>query len=236
MANNGWLDLEKNTVCGEPSSLDARAGFRIANGPWPISPAGMLVCMICLMVAAPFATNAALGQNAATTKSALRTSDETAEALLSAMKAQDYSAAFDMFDTTMRAAVSEEKLGAVWKVQLDQFGPLASWAITQRSQAQGLDIRIAGLKFAHGELQATIAIDPQKQDVSGFVIRPMPKPTKPAPPAPYVDPSKFRAVDLSIGTAPYVLGGTLTLPTLLDPVPGVILVHGSGPQDRDEPR
>lgn len=206
----------------------------MANGRGPISPAGILVCMICLMVPAPFATKAALGENAGMTKSALSTSDETAEALLSAMKARNYVAAFEMFDATMRDAISEERLGTVWKTQTDVLGPLVSWAITQRTQAQGRDIRIATLKFANGELQATVAINPQKQDVGGFVIRPMPKPTKPAPPAAYVDPSKFRAVELPVGEAPCVLGGTLTLPTVLDPVPGIVLVHGSGPNDRDE--
>src|SRR5439155_1698817 len=57
---------------------------------------------------------------------------------------------------------------------------------------------------------------------------------KPAPPALYVHPSDFRAVDVSVGTAPFVLGGTLTVPVGLGPFPGVVLLHGSGPQDRDE--
>ena len=158
-------------------------------------------------------------------------SDETAEALLSAMKAQNYSAAFEMFDPTMKAAVSEEKLKAGWDAQLAAFGPLRSWTTPQRIQFQGRDVRVSILKFERGELQSTITIDPQKQIVLGFFLKPV---APPAPPAPYVDKSKFHPVDMSVGTAPFILGGTLTLPTVLDPVPGVILVHGSGPQDRDE--
>jgi dienelactone hydrolase len=41
-------------------------------------------------------------------------------------------------------------------------------------------------------------------------------------------------VQVSVGTAPYVLGASLTEPLGLGPFPGVVLVHGSGPQDRDE--
>lgn len=160
-------------------------------------------------------------------------SDRTAAALLTAMKAQNYAAAFEMFDATMKDAVSEEKLRAVWSAQVGTFGPLVSWTITQRSQAQGKDIRIALLKFDHGALQATVAVEPGTQSVVGFLLKPAPS-TKAAPPAPYVDPSKFRSVDVSIGSAPFVLGGTLTVPMSLGRSPGVVLVHGSGPQDRDE--
>jgi dipeptidyl aminopeptidase/acylaminoacyl peptidase len=39
---------------------------------------------------------------------------------------------------------------------------------------------------------------------------------------------------MAVGSEPFILGGTLTVPSMLDPVPAVVLVHGSGPQDRDE--
>ncbi|HXL14555.1 MAG TPA: DUF3887 domain-containing protein, partial [Methylomirabilota bacterium] len=150
------------------------------------------------------------------------------------MKTQNYSAAFEMFDSNMRAAVSEEKLRAVWSAQLGTLGPLVSWTITQRTQAQGLDVRIALLRFDHGELLATVAVNPGRQEVAGFLIKPAPSSAKPAPPAPYVHPSDFRSAEISVGSAPFVLGGTLTVPVGLGPFPGVVLVHGSGPQDRDE--
>jgi dienelactone hydrolase len=37
-----------------------------------------------------------------------------------------------------------------------------------------------------------------------------------------------------VGEPPWTLGATLTLPAGEGPFPGVVLVHGSGPQDRDE--
>lgn len=160
-------------------------------------------------------------------------SDERADALLNNMKAKNYAAAFEMFDPTMQAAVSEEKLKAVWETQLAPLGALRSWTIVQRAEAQGKDLRVALLSFEHGELQAMIAVDPQSQLISGFRLQAAPA-SAPTSPAPYVDAGKFRAVDMSVGSAPFVLGGTLTVPSVLDLVPAVVLVHGSGPLDRDE--
>lgn len=40
--------------------------------------------------------------------------------------------------------------------------------------------------------------------------------------------------EVTVGAEPWLLPGTLTLPTAEGPLPGVVLVHGSGPHDRDE--
>ena len=51
----------------------------------------------------------------------------------------------------------------------------------------------------------------------------------------YIDPEAFeeRAIVLNEGTD-WELPGTLTLPVGKGPFPAVVLVHGSGPNDRDE--
>lgn len=45
---------------------------------------------------------------------------------------------------------------------------------------------------------------------------------------------RFIEEECSIGTAPWQLPGTLTLPRGAGPFPVIVLVHGSGPNDRDE--
>src|SRR5262249_49608558 len=134
----------------------------------------------------------------------------------------------------MQGAVSQEKLRAVWSSQVGNFGPLVSWSIVQRTTSQGRDVRIARLKFDHGELQAMVAVNPDTHTVGGFLLKPAPSSEPPAPGPPYINPSRFHSEEISIGAAPWTLGATLTVPTDLGPVPAAILVHGSGPQDRDE--
>ncbi len=52
--------------------------------------------------------------------------------------------------------------------------------------------------------------------------------------APYSKPDTFHEREATIGVDPWKLGGTLTVPNGKGPFPAVILVHGPGPNDRDE--
>ncbi|MGH9810826.1 MAG: alpha/beta hydrolase family protein, partial [Terriglobia bacterium] len=50
----------------------------------------------------------------------------------------------------------------------------------------------------------------------------------------YVKADAFREVEVTLNPGEWELPGTLTLPKGDGPFPAVVLVHGSGPQDRDE--
>jgi len=50
----------------------------------------------------------------------------------------------------------------------------------------------------------------------------------------YSKPDSFKERAVSVGDDPYKLPGTLTVPNGTGPFPAVVLVHGTGPNDRDE--
>jgi hypothetical protein len=68
--------------------------------------------------------------------------------------------------------------------------------------------------------------------IQGTWMRPPEPPTWQAPP--YVRPNGFVSSDVTVGSDEWKLPGTLTIPTGAGPFPAVVLVHGSGPNDRDE--
>lgn len=53
------------------------------------------------------------------------------------------------------------------------------------------------------------------------------------PSAPYAEPSQYTEQEVTIVTGRWELGGTLLMPISTDPVPAVVIVHGSGSSDRD---
>lgn len=55
----------------------------------------------------------------------------------------------------------------------------------------------------------------------------------PSPP-PYADRATFAEQEVVVGSGEWALPGTLSLPNGAGPFPAVVLVHGSGPADRDE--
>lgn len=158
-------------------------------------------------------------------------SDATVESFLTALKGRDFARAAASFDDTLKRALPQAQLSAVWDSQVGKLGALESWAIVQRAQADGRDVRLVLLTFAQGELQALIAVDPATQALAGLFFKPV---AKAAGPAPYVTPEAFRSEEVEVGSAPYLLKGTFTIPVGDGPFPAVVLVHGSGPNDRDE--
>jgi hypothetical protein len=50
----------------------------------------------------------------------------------------------------------------------------------------------------------------------------------------YSKPDSFREREVTVGEGQWKLPGTLTVPAGQGPFPGIVLVHGSGPNDRDE--
>jgi hypothetical protein len=83
------------------------------------------------------------------------------------------------------------------------------------------------LNFEHGGLLARVVFMPDHR-IAGLAFQQVwiaPE---------YAHPSSFVERELEVGAPGWQLPATLTLPRSDTPVPGVVLVHGSGPHDRDE--
>lgn len=144
----------------------------------------------------------------------------------------DYAGAEAMFDSTMKAAVPKSALKDIWDASVKRYGSFKRLGTTRAEKVAGFDSFLIGLEFAKGAFDMRIVID-SKNTVAGMQFVPIASTVVYKAPA-YVKVSSFKETNVMIGKGAWALHGTLTLPAGKGPFPAVVLVHGSGPNDRDE--
>ncbi len=186
------------------------------------------------LLAASFALLGALLGNAFAQQP---TPEAVASTLLDHMDAGRYAEAEAMFTPDMAAAVPAAKLEAVWASIPAQAGaPKGRGEAKVESQA-GATLVTVPLHYEKGELVAKIAVAADGK-VSGFLVQPAGAAA--APPVPEVPAdAPYTERDFSVGEGERALPGTLAMPRgegqdSERKAPAVVLVHGSGPQDRNE--
>lgn len=160
------------------------------------------------------------------------TADRRCDEVMSDLRDGLFEPATEHFDSTVKAALTPQQLGAVWQGLTAANGKLVSWGITRRSSLSGQDVVFAPLKFEHSsDLALVLAVNSQTGEISGIHFVPDPPATSP----PYAATNSFHSIDIPVGAAPYLLPGLLTIPANgRGPWPAVVLLGGSGPGDMDE--
>lgn len=187
--------------------------------------AGLWVAIATIVIA--FLFNSAL---------ASQTADLRCNELMIALSSGNYGAATAHFDTAMKAGVSAEKLGSAWQQLVAANGKLLHWDLTLRVTKNGEDVVVVPLKFEkNSDLAAVIAVNQKTGEISGLHFGDVPPSARPATSPPYAAADKFYSLDVHVGSAPWELPGILTIPTNgKGPWPAVVMLGGSGPNDKDE--
>lgn len=141
-----------------------------------------------------------------------------------------------MMDGKMQAAISTEMLGGTYKQLEMQFGALQAVGEWQQAEEDGHILCYRDLQFEKMSLRFQMAFDGEGR-IAGLFVRPAPAPVKKAAPVASTS-AKWVERDTAVTCGTFQLPATLTLPREAVEkgrrVPCLVLVHGSGPQDRDE--
>jgi dienelactone hydrolase len=172
-------------------------------------------------------------------------------AFVDALAGGEFAAAEAMEDDTMRSAAPAAALAQLWAGIVAQFGGFRGILDVTTAAVPPYENATVTAAFADATVPLIVTVDREGR-IAGFHLGeagpPAPADGSPSesvgPPASagasaaadadYVDPSAFTESEIRVGAAPWELPGTLSMPEGEGPFPAVVLLAGSGPQDRDE--
>ncbi len=158
--------------------------------------------------------------------------DSLAIRFLEQLARNKYDSAVLSFDETMKKAIPADKLKSSWESLVTQFGPFVEKkAISDMNYQQFLIVTLT-CQFESALINLQLAINSQNQ-ISGLYFKPGEMPGE-GNQKPDSLPEGLTEEEVIIESHGFRLPGTLTLPSGKGPFPVVVLVHGSGPNDRDE--
>jgi len=156
--------------------------------------------------------------------------EQRARALVASLVKLDMDAVNAQFDDKLKALLPADGLRAAWTAALQQFGEFRQQATARTEMRGAITTVIVTCEFARQPADVLVSYDGGGK-VAGLFFRPA---TPPYSPPAYAVPGAYTEEDITLGSPEWPLPGTWTIPAGSGPFPAVVLVHGSGPNDRDE--
>jgi len=156
-----------------------------------------------------------------------------AERMVESLAVNDFQWSGTYFDETMKKHLTPDMLKGTWYGLLKQTGKLQSKRVDRIQKVADFDVVFVDCQFEKGRLETKVVFNAQKK-IAGLFFLPVAAAAATTRPPDYARPDQFKETPIEVGTAPWNLPGLLTVPVGSGPFPGLVLVHGSGPNDRDE--
>jgi dipeptidyl aminopeptidase/acylaminoacyl peptidase len=144
----------------------------------------------------------------------------------------DYDDLIVFFDESVRHYLTKDNIKQVYDALYTQVGSIES--IDRAKSSVDKDQAVVNLSctFSKSVADFQVVFNKRNKAIGMFVKNGQTR--IPYMPPRYVDVTKFDDESVIIGDGEWKLPGSLSIPKNIDKVPALILVHGSGPNDRDE--
>lgn len=163
--------------------------------------------------------------------SAQQTNTERARQLWEWVKADCTDSIHSHLNGKMQQLVTPQQLKGMWQQLQQQLGACQSEEEWKQDSMQGMVLYYKDLVFKTTRLRFLVAFD---ADGRANTLRILPAPAEAKPVPAVLDSTRLEERPVEVVTDSFRLPGVVTLPRGGKGLPVVVLVHGSGPQDRDE--
>jgi dienelactone hydrolase len=182
-----------------------------------------------LVLISPLGTSA--GAVAEVRQATAETLVPAARAIVTQLSDRRFAEVEALFLPPMQAALPVEKLTSAWDAVVASAGAFRQQG-DARVEAKGIyRIAIVTCRFERADVDIQLVFDGDGK-IAGLSMRPTANAAAWSPAA-YVNTAAFTESEVVVGADGWPLPGTLTVPVGSGPFPAIVLVHGSGPQDRD---
>lgn len=144
----------------------------------------------------------------------------------------NFEEAATQFDETMKSASPPDKLHTLWQALGAQFGDFIKQVGARSEKAEQYKIVYVTCEFETSTVDLKLVFNPSGQ-IAGMFIVPSETSVKFTVPT-YANQNLFTEKKVIVGSGEFALRGTLAMPKGKQKFPAVVLIHGSGPNDRDE--
>ncbi|MBN1149823.1 DUF3887 domain-containing protein [candidate division WOR-3 bacterium] len=145
---------------------------------------------------------------------------------------EDYENAILMMDSAMNEVFGKEEMKQSWEVVKNSFGEIDELMESRIESIDDYEVVYLIYSFTRATVEVKVVFDSDHK-IAGFFANPL-EFSNSLPLPSYIDTTSFSEIEVEIGEGDWVLPGTYTVPRNTEEFPVVILVHGSGPNDRDE--
>ena len=164
----------------------------------------------------------------------VKTIEDVSVDIVTLLMENNFTGVYDFFNTSITSQITADDFANIWTQQIvTPNGNITRIVRTRSTNESGYSVVYVTCNFSKVTvLDVKISFNTYEKVVA-LVVVPTLEAFDYSPPS-YVDQLSFTEQNVSFGSDPWKLPATLTIPNGAGPFPAVLLVHGSGPNDRDE--
>jgi len=162
-----------------------------------------------------------------------KTHIEIATDFMNKLQQKKYDISYTYFSDELKNSLPLSQLISIWEYFISTYGEFNNIQETKQTLIDGYEVVYVNCTFNNNYILIFRIVFDIEKNITGFWQDDAILLSTYHPPN-YANTDNFSEMNLTIGTNPWELPATLSIPNGIEQFPCVILVHGSGPNDRDE--